>query len=100
MKLFTTSLLLSINVMVWAQDYVITNAGDTLAGEIKDPLFEYLYYQRVVFKTDEKITYHAADLRGYKIGDDVFETHDIGEKKSEIVLLKPIIKGYCSLYEY
>lgn len=83
-----------------AQDYIVTNSGDTLKGEIKLPLFEYLFYQRVVFKADEKTTYFAKDLKGYKLGMDVYETHDIGEKNPEMAFLKPIVRGYCTLYEY
>lgn len=99
-SLFFVVIILLVSLDAYCQDYVITNDGDTIKGEIKLPLFEYLFYQRVVFKTDEKTTYYASDLKGYKLGIDVYETHDIGERKPELVFLKPIVRGYCTLYEY
>lgn len=83
-----------------AQDYVITNNGDTIVGEIKEPLFEYLFYHRVVFKTDERKVYFATGLRSYKYGHVIYETHDVGYKKPNLVFLKPIVTGFCTLYEY
>jgi hypothetical protein len=84
----------------YGQDYVITNEGDSLVGKIKEPLFEYILYQKIVMKNEEKVSFGPAKAERFMFDGVLFESHDIGAKEENKVFLKPIVKGYCSLYEY
>jgi|JI6StandDraft_1071083.scaffolds.fasta_scaffold65598_3 hypothetical protein len=84
---------LIINTTSIGQDYVVTNRGDTLSGSIKNPLFEYQLFSRIVLKNDEKQSFGPSKVRFFVKDDVLFESHDVGDKNPDSVFLKLIIKG-------
>ncbi len=91
---------LVINAISIGQDYVVTNRGDTLSGSIKNPLFEHQLFSRIVLKNDEKQSFGPSKVRSFVKEGVLFESHNVGDKNSDSVFLKLVIKGPCSLYEY
>lgn len=57
----------------------VTNRGDTLSGSIKNPLFEYQLFSRIVLKNDEKQSFGPSKVRFFVKDDVLFESHDVGD---------------------
>ncbi|MBL7858487.1 MAG: hypothetical protein JNM57_12420 [Cyclobacteriaceae bacterium] len=83
---------------------VVLNSGDTLRGIFKLPSAKYLLHHEVVFGPDEsfneKYKLYPEEVKGFSIGEDVYESHFIWSGKATKKFLKIAVTGYCTLFEY
>ena len=92
--------------------YVITNAGDTLHGTIKDRKLSHVprLYTKIKFKNHKgrKKNFRPSDIAAYKRGEDFFRSVPFGETEKFMSLsrtihgekhfLKIILNGHLTLY--
>jgi hypothetical protein len=113
MKTTTQKIILAIIVLLasiqfskaqygFIKGYVITNTNDTLYGEIKDRnAIPNILFERIKFKPEnggKKTSYSATQIKGYKKGDDCFES--ISCFLDTAVFVKVVRDGFLSLYKY
>ena len=82
--------------------YVITNAGDTIFGQVKDrTMLPHIMLSKIKLKPEnggDKLSFSPSQIKGYKKGNDLFES--ISCYLDTIVFVKVIHKGFLSLYKY
>ncbi len=82
--------------------FVVFSYGDTLRGRIKvrGGISDVWRYEVVKFLKDGQITeFKPREVKYYRVGNDRFESKNLGGKGSKLIFFKIITKGYCTLYE-
>ena len=86
----------------YIKGYVVTNSNDTLYGEVKDRnAMPNILFERIKFKPEnggKKTSFSASEIRGYKKGDDCFES--ISCFLDTAVFVKVVNNGFLTLYKY
>jgi hypothetical protein len=93
---------IGLNASAQNNDYVILNSGDTLRGRIKrfEDITDIKRFQKVhFFKDEQKVEFEPDEIKGYRMGKDVYVTWDVGRKKPNLVFFYVMQKGHCTLYE-
>ena len=86
----------------YQKGYVITNAGDTIYGMVKDrSKLPHIMFSKIKLKPEnggDKLSFLPSEIKGYKKGNDLFETMSC--YMDTTVFVKVIHKGFLSLYKY
>ncbi len=80
-----------------AQDYVLTNRGDSLAGEIRPILYGPQKKVQLVSPDKQKTTFSLFDIREYSFEGEIFRPM---KGENGYVFMKLIQPGYLSLYAF
>ncbi len=103
--IFISFLIFYYSSIVQAQlglDYIVTNAGDTLYGEIHRTVN---LQHRVDFRTSDKSNfkaYKAEEIKAYQIGSDLYKSFELRLKEGgkESTFLLQLVSGAVNLYAY
>ena len=86
----------------YIKGYVVTTSNDTIYGEVKDRnAFPNILFDKIKFKPENggsKIVLSANQIKGYKKGDDCFES--ISCFLDTAVFVKVVKDGFLTLYKY
>jgi len=107
-KIFLFAIILCVSVQIgraqygYMKGYVITNSNDTLFGQVKDRnALPNILFDKIKFKPDnggKKISFSASQIKGYKKGDDCFES--LTCYLDTAVFVKVVRDGFLTLYKY
>lgn len=97
---YTGLLILAISLscsQVGAQDYVITNKGDSISGQLKPLLYGPEKKVQVTTTDKKKEVYSMFQVRRYSFKDEIFEPV---KGPDGFAFMKLVKSGYLSLYNY
>jgi hypothetical protein len=82
---------------VQAQDYLITNKGDSIVGQLKPLLYGLEKKVQVTGEDKKKEVYSMFQVRRYRLKDEIFEPV---KGPDGFAFMKLVKSGYLSLYNY